>query len=52
MRGEVQCREIIDWLRVAITRPAIGGVNPLVRDDPLAPVADELLFNHRWGLVL
>ena len=48
---QVACRPLLNWLKVALTTPGMGEQSPLLIDCPTAPVADETLHRHRWGMV-
>ena len=49
---EEECKPLVDWLRVSLTRRADGGRPVISVADVIAPVADELLMLHRKSLMV
>ena len=49
---EDACRSLIDWLRTAIVRAGPDTYSALVVPEPLAPLPDALLLQHRHRLLL
>ena len=49
---DVECKPLIDWLRVSLTRQADGGRPVIGVADVIAPVADELLMLHMHTLMV
>ena len=49
---EEECKPLVDWLRVSLTRRADGGRPVISVADVIAPVADELLMLHRHSLMV
>ena len=49
---EEECKPLVDWIRVALTRQADGGRPVISVADVIAPVADELLMLHRHSLMV
>ena len=49
---EDACCPIVDWLRAALTRLGPDALSTLVVPDPLAPLPDTLLLEHRHRLLL
>ena len=49
---EVECKPLVDWPRVSLTRRADGGRPVIGVVDVIAPVADELLMLHRHALMV
>ena len=49
---EEECKPLVDWLRVSLTRRAYGGRSVISVADVIAPVADELLMLHRHSLMV
>ena len=45
--AEDACRPIIDWLCAALTRSGTDALSPLMVPEPLAPLPDALLLEHR-----
>ena len=50
--AEDACRPMIDWLRAALTRSGPDAPSPLVVPEPLAPLPDALLLEHRHRLLM
>ena len=50
--AEDACRPIVDWLRAVLTRSGPDAPSTLVVPDPLAPLPDALLLEHRHRLLL
>ena len=50
--AEDACRPIVDWLRAALTRLGPDAPSTLVVPDPLAPLPNALLLEHRHRLLL
>ena len=50
--AKATCRPVIDWLRAAIVRSGVGTYSALVVSEPLAPLPDALLLQHRHQLLL
>ena len=50
--AEDACRPIVDWLCAALTRSVRDTLSTLVVPDPLAPLPDALLLEHRHRLLL
>ena len=46
------CRPIIDWLRASLVRSGQNALSMLRVPEPLAPLPDTLLFQHRHRLLL
>ena len=49
---EEECKPLVDWLRVALTRRADGGHPVISVSDVIAPVADKLLVLHQHSLMI
>ena len=49
---KVECKSLVDWLRVSLTRRADVGRPVISVADMIAPVADELLMLHRHSLMV
>ena len=49
---EVECKPLVDWLRVSLIRRADGGRPVISVADVIAPVADKLLMLHRHALMV
>ena len=49
---QVECKPLVNWLRVSLTRRADGGRPVISVSDMIAPVADELLMLHRKTLMV
>ena len=49
---EVECKPLVDWLRVSLTRQADGGRPVISVADVISPVADELLMLHQNDLMV
>ena len=49
---EVECKPLVDWLRVSLTRRADGERPVISVADVIAPVANKLLMLHRHALVV
>jgi hypothetical protein len=45
------CAPLLQWLRLALTREAIGGASTLMLVPPSVPLADRTLIQHRWSFV-
>ena len=50
--AEDACRPIVNWLRAALTRSGPDAPSTLLLPDPLAPLPDALLLEHRHRLLL
>ena len=49
---EVECKPLVDWLRVSLTRRADGGRPVISVADVIAPVSNELLMLYRHALMV
>ena len=49
---EVEYKPLVDWLRVALTHRADGGLPVISVSGVIAPVADDLLLLHRRSLMV
>ena len=50
--AEAACQLILDWLRAAILPSGPNTHSALVVPDPLVPLPNALLLQHRHGLLL
>ena len=50
--AEEACRPIIDWLRASLVRSGQNALSMLRVPEPLAPLPDTLLLQHRHWLLL
>ena len=48
----VECKPVIDWLKVALTRASNGNPSRLVSTPLTAPLSNRTLMEHQWNLVL
>jgi hypothetical protein len=46
------CAPLLQWMRLALTRTAVGQASTLARPPPTVPLADATLIEHRWSFVV
>ena len=50
--AEDACRPIIDWLRASLVQSGPNALSAIRVPEPLAPLPDTLLLQHRHRLIL
>jgi hypothetical protein len=45
------CAPLLQWLRLTLTRGAVGDASTLMLVPPSVPLADRTLIQHRWSFV-
>ena len=51
-RKEVECKPIIDWMKVALTREGVGQQSRLAQQSLTAPLSNRVLMEHQWKLMI